>query len=413
MEAATLPQHSNPTLVANSDSLWRLAALFFLIPFLWEYLFTKTSFQFVDLPSFYFAAKAVFLDERSPFDYSVLSSYEVQAGQHIFPFFYNPASLIFVSPLLLFSYPSAGIIVLVLNHLAAIACAYLSLRRLFHLRAPHTLLLGLALILSQPLAINQLSGQVNLGVLLCLLLFIINERDGRSGWQAALPLSIAIIVKTYPIVFCAMLLVRGKWSTLFWTAGMTVGIMIGSLALIPEIVWKDWATMILPFTGYGVVPPNLFSPASPYNQSLNGFFIRSSNLFLTYTTTLTWIACGCAALITCGVSATTRNVPLPFAFVSFTLLTLMIAPLTWEHHLVFALPAIGLFLSRSENRRDTLTVLMMLSLFLISWKIPFDHPFLMTGGRRTFIISVKLYAIIALWIGSLIAQLRYNRELRE
>lgn len=160
-----------------------LAALFLVTPFLWEYLFTKTTFPFVDLPSFYFAAKAAFISGRSPFDYSLLSSYELEAGQHIFPFFYNPSSLLFFAPLLAFSYPVAGIAVLVLNHLLALICGYLSLR-FFPIRKTSSILIGVALLtLSHPLAINQLSGQINLLVLFCLLLFAHQERKGGIGME--------------------------------------------------------------------------------------------------------------------------------------------------------------------------------------------------------------------------------------
>lgn len=135
--------------------------------------------------------------------------------------------------------------------------------------------------------------------------------------------------------------------------------------------------------------------------------MRLGHLYPGYEIPLTWISVLAVTALSLASSIYSRRAPLPYHFVAFTLLTLMIAPLTWEHHLVLCMPAIGLILSqweRGEPARPSLA-LATIALFVISWKLPFDHPWLLTGGRKTLLISVKLYGILALWGFSLL-QLR-------
>jgi alpha-1,2-mannosyltransferase len=121
-------------------------------------------------------------------------------------------------------------------------------------------------------------------------------------------------------------------------AWIGLGIAV-SLLLVPGVVWQDWLANVLPAGGYGRTPAGLFSPAVSWNQSLNGYIARA---FSEGSAPLTYAVAGLVAAIS-GVAVwqgsrihadsldRTMMVALPAMF--------LLAPLSWEHHLVYLLPA--------------------------------------------------------------------------
>ena len=125
--------------------------------------------------------------------------------------------------------------------------------------------------------------------------------------------------------------------------------------MLPRAIWNDWLTNVLPSGGYGCTPAGLFSPAAIWNQSLNGFFARAftesawSHPVLTnpgLARLLTYSAAGLCVAIA-GLAAwrsrdradsldRTMLVALPTMF--------LVAPFSWEHHLVYVLPSILMLL---------------------------------------------------------------------
>jgi len=84
----------------------------------------------------------------------------------------------------------------------------------------------------------------------------------------------------------------------------------------------------------------------------------------------------------------------------------LVLPFSWEHHLVLALPAClvcldTFILAKQPAGRKTLAIA---SLFVLAWEIPFDDPSL-AHGALVLIISIKTYAVAALW-GLLALRLR-------
>jgi hypothetical protein len=84
---------------------------------------------------------------------------------------------------------------------------------------------------------------------------------------------------------------------------------------------------------------------------------------------------------------------------AFLLMIFLVAPLSWDHHLVYVLPAavraIRLIADGSTSRKAAFAV--PLALFLMARKLPFDHPALMRGWR-TLLISIKFYPVVILWL---------------
>jgi alpha-1,2-mannosyltransferase len=77
----------------------------------------------------------------------------------------------------------------------------------------------------------------------------------------------------------------------------------------------------------------------------------------------------------------------------------LIAPLSWEHHLVYALPAALLaidFLLKGKTRAPT-ALGALAALFLLAWELPRDDWFPLQGvlGLSN---ALKFFAASALWI---------------
>ena len=84
---------------------------------------------------------------------------------------------------------------------------------------------------------------------------------------------------------------------------------------------------------------------------------------------------------------------------AFLLMIFLVAPLSWDHHLVYILPAAvlatRLITEGSTGRNAAFWV--PVALFLIARKLPFAHPALMRGWR-TLLISIKFYPVVILWL---------------
>lgn len=81
----------------------------------------------------------------------------------------------------------------------------------------------------------------------------------------------------------------------------------------------------------------------------------------------------------------------------------LVAPLSWIHHLVFILPAtiIGLrhFLSNYKSSISIRCIGMLVCALLIYVNISFSHLWsVKIQGLTTLAVSIKFYAVFALWI---------------
>ncbi len=448
-----------PGLFPPFRSLFFLALIFLYLPFAYTYGFKLHAITFVDLSSFYYAAQTTFVRHQSPYAPGALA-WGVQATHDpVWPFLYPPTLLLF-SPFAHMSYRAAKLLVLVTNQLCVLALLFLLLHLLgltallrpqaapdqeqdgdrFHPeeRKPKELtafFLLVYLFLFEPIAATLMAGQINLYVVVLLCLMWYALKKNASPLLSALPFTLAIIFKTYPLLFLPLLLLQGKWRMAWWTLGLTGLFFAGGALILPHSVWHDWRTLVLPFGGYAKTPPGLFSPASTWNQSVNGF---ASRLFLDPRTALL-VSPGaaritayslCAALLGTAMFLTWRlsgiqkaaraqaagawgDTVLDLEFALFLLTQYLAAPLSWEHHLVFVLPAIFLALARILSCRtgwgETLWV--AAPAFLIAWPIHLENA----GWEAHFFhvfLSLKFMAVTALWLyfAARLFQILRNKE---
>jgi alpha-1,2-mannosyltransferase len=247
-----------------------------------------------------------------------------------------------------------------------------------------------------PVVVTLNHGQVNILGLAFLVLFWLLARN-RNAVLAAFFLALAILLKTYPLIIIPMLLLIGRWREGVY-AGAWVGLAtLVSLMLFPNTIWHDWLTNVLPTGGYTRIPAGLFSPAAVWNQSLNGFFARlftenewSNPLSVNpgLARLLTYSAAGLTAAAT-GIAVWRSRVHIDSLdrtlLVSLPLMYL-VAPFSWEHHLVFLLPTILMLL----NSRSSFSLVPKIIFYILC----FSSAVLISMPH---VLQFKFYGVLVLW----------------
>ena len=252
--------------------IFSLLYLQFIFVYGWEY----RNIPNVDLPSFYAAGARFFRYGESPYDLASMRLFMSQDARYVYPFVYPPQSLLLFFPLSELTYEHARLAVLLVNHLVFLALMWMipaHLLRLWPERALAFALCVLYLLTFSPVAITLNHGQVNIMLLACIVLFWLFARreiciPGRllSGiGHIAEDLSAG----DHPVPSSDRPLARERVCA--WLVRLATMI---SLMIIPNPIWHDWITIVLPDGGYTGNPPGLAS-AAIWNQSLNGVFSRA------------------------------------------------------------------------------------------------------------------------------------------
>jgi hypothetical protein len=402
-----------------------LVFVFLYIPFLTTNGFQLAGKQNIDLPSFYFASDVTFNQHESPYRDNAWLDTQQQLKQKVFPYLYPPPSLMFFLPFSWFSYEWVKTAVLVVNHLSLLFLLYLFLFRIFRLPSPlkgdgeeepqslSWLILPVLVLYTlqfHPVAVTLGHGQINLIVMVQIALFWVFLRENRHAALTAAPLALAIILKTYPIIFLPLLLVRRQYRTAAWALGYTAALTLISLVVLPDGVWEDWLNFVAPTGGYAKTPFHLFSPAMPWNQSINGFTARlflhpdyalAVNPFAAHAVPTLLAGLVVSVLVWAGRRMNNRperryvNEEMATVLLSIFL----IAPLSWEHHLVFVLPAGLLALVHIFRGRMSVYVAVPVALAvgILAWPLSFLFN-LQGGGLISLLVSMKFYATVTLWI---------------
>lgn len=185
-------------------------------------------------------------------------------------------------------------------------------------------------------------------------------------------LVLAVLLKTYPLVLLPLLFIIGYRRAVALTLAGLGAVALASLVILPSGLWAEWLNVIVPSGAPGAAPSGLFSPAAVWNQSLNGVFARlftesewSHPLLVNpaLARALTWGSAGVVLLTTAAVAWRVRTWPdaldrvlrvaLPAIF--------LVAPLSWEHHLVYTLPSVLTLLLAVSRTRWLFSALVILA----------------------------------------------------
>ena len=208
-----------------------------------------------------------------------------------------------------------------------------------------------------------------------------------------------------------LLVFRRRYGAAAAVAALTALYALASWLVLPPGLWGDWLTNVAPTGGYGLRPFNLFLPGAPWNHSLNGFFIflgdRCPNLLWlhgpTLTRALTYVVCAGVAGVTLRLSFVSSRVRgerrwLDREVALFLQMMFLVAPLSWEHHLVYVLPGALVSLRQLLEGRvpRAWAAVLFAALCVAAWDFPRDNMFHYNGVWAA-VIPVKFYAAFALW----------------
>jgi alpha-1,2-mannosyltransferase len=289
------------------------------------------------------------------------------------------------------------------NHLIILALLFVI--PLFLLRASSNTRFSLVFVLTCvysltffPTVLTLNHGQTNLLLLAFILAFWLLARANYAV-AASLCLALAVFLKTYPLIILPMLLVAGRRRECAYTAAWLGSGTIISLLMLPSAIWRDWLLNVLPTGGYTRIPAGLFSPAGIWNQSLNGFFARaltespwSNPIFVdaSLARKLTYTSAGLIAAIS-GMAVFRGSRIHPDSLDRTMLVALpamyLVAPFSWEHHLVYLLPSI-LILLTARSRLPVATTLLFYSASI--------GAAVLIGLDRG--LPFKFYSVAVLWV---------------
>jgi hypothetical protein len=169
---------------------------------------------------------------------------------------------------------------------------------------------------------------------------------------------------------------------------------------------------VAPTGGYGLRPFNLFLPVEPWNHSINGLMLfvqdRTPSLLglptRYLTRPLTYLLAGAVAAVTVGLSYLsarkgTAAKTLDAEVALFLLMMFLVAPLSWEHHLAYVLPA-ALFAVHyllGGGVRRGVAAAVIAALFVIAWDFPRDDMYLLKGWLAP-LNTIKFFAAAGLWV---------------
>jgi hypothetical protein len=369
------------------------------VPFLYHYGWAYRDIPNRDLPSFYAASVSVFNLGESPYDPARLETL-MEGDEYVFPYLYPPPSLLFFLPLSVLTYADARQVALILNHLSFLflvwAIPLYLLRKQPRFGFTEAAICIVYSLTFYPAALTLEHGQVNILLAVFLFLFWILAEKGKS-LSSSFFLALAVLLKTYPIIIIPLLLLTRRWREALYTLGWLVLATLISFAVLPNAVWHDWLTKVLPVGGYMQTAEGMYPPAAIWNQSLNGFFARMftesdwSNPFWvnpTLARSLTYLAAGVVSAFTALATwrSRTHADSSDRMMIPALLAMYLIAPFSWEHHLVYLLPPVLILLLRHASF-ETLPKAAFYSLGIASA--------LLLG--LPFALEYKFYSALALW----------------
>jgi hypothetical protein len=414
----SLRQQCEDMSVNDRAKRWAIAGLFIFlyIPFLYQHGYQKISIRHGDFPTIYWAAKLAFVEHRSPYVNGAFAEGESQLNQHLFPYLYPPTSLLLFYPFSLVSYDGAKLELLIASHVCILIFIYLFFFKTAErvARPPSgglvTALSSVYVLSYYPIVDNLAWGQINLIVLALVCLAWYGLKRKGHALSIALPLSVAILLKTYPVLLLPLMLVKKRYHATAAVVALLLLYALVAWSVLPGSLWRDWFVNVLPSGGYGLVPFNLFLPVEPWNHSINGFgtFLQSRLARILWmpshmlTRPLSYMLSASVMAVTIGLSylcARRGREALELEVSSFLLMMFLVAPLSWEHHLVYALPAAltAIYLLLYENTHRVMLLLVVASLFILAWDFPRDEMYLLKGVWAA-VNPIKFFAVFTIWL---------------
>ncbi|WP_235926402.1 glycosyltransferase 87 family protein [Actinokineospora pegani] len=215
--------------------------------------------------------------------------------------------------------------------------------------------LGIVLVGLEPVWRTLFLGQINLVLLVLVMVdvLVLGTRGSRFG---GVLVGIAAAVKLTPLVFVGHLLLLRRWADAARAVGTFLVLQLLMLGLVPHDVAAFW--------GRAVQDPQRIGPIYwAGNQSLNGLVLRltdNADWSMRVVVPIAIVLAVPCALWVRKLAA--RGEPLPALLVT-AFFGLLISPVSWSHHWVWAVPLVVFLLSRVRGRRDVWPVAAVVAVF--------------------------------------------------
>ncbi|GAA2334766.1 glycosyltransferase 87 family protein [Saccharopolyspora halophila] len=298
------------------------------------------------------------------------------------PFIYPPFAAMVFAPLALVPKTISTAVIMLVSHVALLVSLYVVLRESMFLRAHRdkVLLVSVGLLplvtISEPIMETLTYAQINLVLMALVVVDCLWRVNGtkKLPYPRGLLIGIAAGIKLTPLVFLLLPLLRRDFRMIL-TALLT---FLGT-ALLGALVTFDnarrfWLEEM--FASSNVqFGPKFTGDASVYagNQSLRSLLTKLHVPHLTIVFAV--LAALVLVIAVLGMLHAIKQRDLPMAVTINAVLGLMLSPISWSHHWVWAIPGLILLIGAAYVRRDFGAVVLFsviggCFMFGPHWKVP-------------------------------------------
>jgi len=368
-----------------------------------------------DFASYYYAVQ-VAREGGNPYDKAALEAAAIRDGTRnaVHPFFYPPPYLLAVAWTLPLELRTAYRVWFWLDELFALLCALVLWRWWRPLGDALPVVLAAAVATLTAIPNNHLMGQVNLPVLALVLAGLWQAEEDREVLGGML-VGVACMMKMSPVLFVGWWLLRGRWRAAAAACAAGVLLTLAVLPLAGPAVQVHFYTQVLPGFGSGdynglAVPIDLFGNHSIPDLFNRAFPGRGASL----SGTARALSAVAALLLVAGTGWALRRPPGDLqalgAQVSSVALVMLLVPVyTYEHHLVWALPAVVVTATAVVHRRVPWWWGIPLAVAWLSWAWDLSalkHAYKDLGDTAPLVAlalrEVKFAALLILFAGTLV-----------
>ena len=300
----------------------------------------------------------------------------------LLPFIYPPFAAIVFAPLALVPKVLSTAVIMLVSHLALLTTLYVVLRESTFLQAhrDRVLLVTAAVLpfatISEPVMETITYAQINIVLMALVVVDLLWRVEGtkKLPYPRGLLIGIAAGIKLTPLVFLLLPLLRKDFRTIAVSLLTFVATALLGLLITFDNARRFWLQEMFAnsHVNFG---PKFTGDASTYagNQSLKSLLSKLSAPNLTVVlAVLALLVLGLAVL---GMLNAIRQRDLPTAVVINGVLGLLLSPISWSHHWVWAIPGLLLLAGAAYVRRDWGMLLMTTligSFFMMGphWKMP-------------------------------------------
>ncbi|MFE4457602.1 glycosyltransferase family 87 protein [Nocardia tengchongensis] len=309
------------------------------------------------------------IDTRGWLDHGTLYGATLPVAGHTdLPFTYPPSAAVLMIPLAIVPLWLAELLVTASSLACLGVTVWLVLSRIrpdLDARAKLTLTVSAVVLLLavEPVRTTLWFGQINLVLMAAVALDCLTE---KPRWPRGVLIGIAAVTKLTPAAFILYFLIRRDWKAAATAAGTAVGIVAAGFVLLPTESRDYWLHAVIDTNRIG-------SPDYVGNQSLKGMAFRVFG-YSSSAATIVWLA---LALVVVGAGAylmhhltgvertdaTRAGIPEPAPMTALAVATLLvnaavlllISPVSWTHHWVWAAPALVAAIAWTSTKPATAT----------------------------------------------------------